>query len=292
METSRFRVSELREHPQQAETYSDHEFESLKRDIQTRGVRQPVEVTRNGMIVDGHQRVRACRELGVEEIDAILCQDTAQDEIDRNFVLSNLQRRHLDPVTKARALSALVAMEKRRLQDEGAELEGDLRDHIAEVLGGKISGRTLDRYLQFTRLPSLVQRVVDRGELPMTRALLIEKLSSAQQQQIADRIKNGEKARDVVDEFFPRKSSTTQDHPVDRYRMLVEFFKENISVMTAEHATLAGTAGPHIDTVAVLQQAEAFCRKMQDVEKKAQQNSLDAIRGMFPLSAAGHHVQR
>lgn len=284
METRRFRVSELREHPQQSETYTDlaeHEFESLKRDIKTRGVRQPIEVTMTGMIVDGHQRVRACRELGIEEIDAILCQDHAQDDIDRSFVLANLLRRHLDPVAKARALSTLVAIERRRLKNEDTDCEGDLRDRIAEMLGGKISGRTLDRYLQFNRLPSLVQHAVVTGELPMTRALLIEKLSPAQQQQIVDRIKSREKARAVVDEFFPSESSATEDTPADLYRMLVEFLTENISVMTAEQAALAGTAGTHDETVIVLEQAETFCRTMRDVERKTQRDSLEAIREMI-----------
>ena len=284
MQTSRFRVSELREHPQQSETYADlneHEFESLKRDIQTRGVRQPIEVTLNGMIVDGHQRVRACRELGIEEIDAVICQDDAQDEIDRSFVLANLLRRHLDPIAKARALSTLVAIERRQLQDTGTEFEGDLRDRIAEMLGGKMSGRTLDRYLQFNRLPSLIQQAVVTGDLPMTRALLVEKLSSAQQQQIVDRIESGEEARTVVDSFFPRRNSNAQDSPSDLYRMLVGFLDENISVMASEHSALAGTAGNHDETVTILEQAEEFFRTMQDVEKRAQHDSLEAIRAMI-----------
>ncbi len=284
METRRFRVSELREHPQQSETYTDlaeHEFESLKRDIKARGVRQPIEVTLTGMIVDGHQRVRACRELGIEEIDAILCQDHAQDDIDRSFVLGNLLRRHLDPIAKARALSTLVEIERRRIEDENTDFEGDLRDRIAEMLGGKISGRTLDRYLQFNRLPSAVQRAVVERELPMTRALLIEKLKPVQQQRIAERIIAGEKARTVVDQFFPRRSSKSEDAPADLYRMLIEFLEENISVMVAEQSTIAGTAGTHDETVTVLEHAEAFCRTMQDVERKAKSDSLEAIREMF-----------
>ena len=53
METRRFRVSELREHPLQSETYADlaeHDFESLKRDIETRGVRHPIEATLDGLV--------------------------------------------------------------------------------------------------------------------------------------------------------------------------------------------------------------------------------------------------
>ena len=115
----------------------------------------------------------------------------------------------------------------------------------------------------------------------MTRALLVEKLSSEQQQQIVDRIESGEEARIVVDSFFPRRNSNAQDSPSDLYRMLVGFLDENISVMASEHSALAGTAGSHDETVTILEQAEEFFRTMQDVEKRAQHDSLEAIRAMI-----------
>ena len=43
------------------------EFEALKQDIAERGVIVPVVVDEFGAILDGHNRARACRELGIND---------------------------------------------------------------------------------------------------------------------------------------------------------------------------------------------------------------------------------
>lgn len=282
MQTHRFRVSELRSHPHQNETYGhlpQHEFVALKDDIARRGVRQPIEVTRSGMIVDGHQRVRACKELGIEEIDAIICQDEAQEAIDESFVLGNLTRRHLDPVAKAKAIQTLVEIERRRSgANHNADHDGDLRDLIAKRLGGKVSGRTVDRLLQLLRLPPAICHAVSANELPMTTALKVEQLSPEIQQVIAARITSGQPPRHVVAEYFAIKQSAPQDTPAGQYQMLVNFLIENISDLDAASDHLAGTAGNHEQAAIVLKATAAFCRKMQVREQNARRESLGKIR--------------
>jgi ParB/RepB/Spo0J family partition protein len=285
MQTHRFRVSELRSHPHQNETYGDlpqHEFAALKEDIARRGVRHPIEVTMSGMIVDGHQRVRACKELGIEEIDAIICQDEAQEAIDESFVLGNLMRRHLDPVAKAKAIQTLVEIERRRSgANQDAEHDGDLRDRIAMRLGGTVSGRTVDRLLQLLRLPRAICQAVSAGELPMTKALRVEKLPGDIQQVIADRIAAGAAARAVVAEYLPRKPPTQQETPADLYQMLVDFLGDNISILDAACDALAGVAGNHERTADVLGKTESFCRTMQFRELSAHSESLNEVRELI-----------
>ena len=46
------------------------EFEKLKQDITQRGVQVAIELTPEGEILDGHQRVRACQELRIENSHA------------------------------------------------------------------------------------------------------------------------------------------------------------------------------------------------------------------------------
>ncbi len=281
MQIRRFRISELSAHPSQDNTYGNlppHEFSALKADIARRGVRTPIEVTSAGVIVDGHQRVRACQELGIEEIDAVICDDQSQQEIDESFVLANLVRRQLDPVAKAKALQTLMEIERRRRETADDPDGGDLRDLIAKRLGGDISGRTVDRLLQLIRLPAAIYRAVSAGELPMTKALLVEKLPGDIQQAIANRIASGDAARAVVAEYLPRKPLTQQETPADLYYMLVDFLGDNISILDAACDALAGVAGNHERTADVLGKTEAFCRTMQVRERIAQSKSLNAIR--------------
>jgi ParB/RepB/Spo0J family partition protein len=285
MEIVQRRVAELRAHQLQAETYGDlppNEFEELKGDIADRGVRQPIEVTQDGIIVDGHQRVRACRELGIEVIDAIICQDHTQDDIDESFVLGNLMRRHLDPIAIAKALERLVAIERRRNGvDSDRESGDDLRDRIAKRLGGKFSGRTIDRYLQLLRLPAAIRQAVSRKDLSMAQALVLERLKPETQDEIASRITAGESVRTVVAAYLPRKRATQEEAPADLYRMLIEFLDENIEVLESTSHDLAGKAGKHDVTTAVLEKTEVFCKAMRTLESKARQESLDFIRRML-----------
>lgn len=72
------------------------EFEALKADIQTNGLRQPI-VVHQGMILDGGNRYRACVESGVEPITV---EFNGSNIV--SFVLScNLHRRHLTPGQQA-----------------------------------------------------------------------------------------------------------------------------------------------------------------------------------------------
>ena len=74
---------------------SSEEYESLKSDIEKRGVQVPVEYDEQGNILDGHHRVLACKELGVKDWPRMVRVGMSEEE-KRNHVRSlNLLRRHL-----------------------------------------------------------------------------------------------------------------------------------------------------------------------------------------------------
>src|SRR5437868_14796972 len=64
------RLVGLRLHPEAAEVppITESEFETLREDIDTRGVLAPIEITEEGVVLDGRARLRAARELGHETI--------------------------------------------------------------------------------------------------------------------------------------------------------------------------------------------------------------------------------
>ncbi len=75
-------------------------YEALKADIFANGVREPI-VNYRGQLLDGRNRLKACKELGIEPMEAELDEDT--DPV--AYVLSaNLHRRHL--LTSQRAMCA------------------------------------------------------------------------------------------------------------------------------------------------------------------------------------------
>jgi hypothetical protein len=83
---------------------SREQYAALKRDIAAHGVREPIWVTRKGLLLDGRHRRRACIELGIE------CPERVYEGDDPiAFVASlNLHRRHL--TTRERAeIAAQIA---------------------------------------------------------------------------------------------------------------------------------------------------------------------------------------
>lgn len=76
---------------------ADDEFQALKADIAERGVLVPVEYDEHGAILDGHHRVRACRELGIKDWPTVT-RGGMDDESKAEHVLTlNLSRRHMTP---------------------------------------------------------------------------------------------------------------------------------------------------------------------------------------------------
>jgi len=74
---------------------SQEEYEALKADIAERGVQVPVEYDEQGNILDGHHRVRACKELGIGEWPSVIRRGMSEEGKVEHALALNLSRRHL-----------------------------------------------------------------------------------------------------------------------------------------------------------------------------------------------------
>jgi len=77
---------------------SDEEYKTLKAGIEENGVEDPIVHDEGLVVIDGHHRVRACRELGVD-MDAVPTKAVvglSDDEKREKAYELNLQRRHLE----------------------------------------------------------------------------------------------------------------------------------------------------------------------------------------------------
>jgi site-specific DNA-methyltransferase (adenine-specific) len=74
---------------------SPDEFESLKRDIAERGVQVAIELTPEGEILDGHQRQRACRELGIRNYPRRIVSRLDDEGKRHHAIRANCLRRQL-----------------------------------------------------------------------------------------------------------------------------------------------------------------------------------------------------
>jgi N6-adenosine-specific RNA methylase IME4 len=133
------------------------EFESLKKDIATRGIQTIIDITEDDVIVCGHQRVRACIQLGIKEVPVRILKGWTDDKIKEHLIKDNILRRQL---TNAQIADAGAELEKiyvgRQGGDRGNQYTGGKEAKETSVPLGKttdlvakdfgISGKTYERY--------------------------------------------------------------------------------------------------------------------------------------------------
>lgn len=73
---------------------ADAEYQRLKADIAKNGVLVPVEYDEEGNVLDGHRRLRACAELGIDDWPSIIRGELTEDEKIEHILALNLGRRH------------------------------------------------------------------------------------------------------------------------------------------------------------------------------------------------------
>lgn len=73
---------------------STEEYEALKADIGEHGVQVPVEMDESGAILDGHHRVKACQELGINKWPTVVRIGLSTEEKRAHASRLNLARRH------------------------------------------------------------------------------------------------------------------------------------------------------------------------------------------------------
>jgi ParB-like chromosome segregation protein Spo0J len=98
-------IADLKRHPNQDGLFFPLEGEEFERFIESLkgGLDDPIEITPDNVIVDGHQRVRAALELGWTHIQVWVRDDLVdQAAVDRRHIEANFNRRQLTGLDRAR----------------------------------------------------------------------------------------------------------------------------------------------------------------------------------------------
>jgi hypothetical protein len=88
-------ISELKIHPRNKEFFDDmsnEKWNEFKESIKKHGIIEPIIITPEKIIVSGHQRVKACKELGFQKIMVDMQTYKDEEDVFLNMLLSNLWR--------------------------------------------------------------------------------------------------------------------------------------------------------------------------------------------------------
>jgi len=114
---------------------TEPEFQELKESIRKDGLHYTLAINKGGVILDGHHRLRACRELGIEpKVEVKVFENVL---LEKKFVIeSNLKRRHLNKFQRGKLVLPLLEIEKelaKQRQGERTDLTGTSGKYFPDV---------------------------------------------------------------------------------------------------------------------------------------------------------------
>lgn len=189
-----FKVSELTPHPQN-EFYFDEmtgqKWEEFLESIRTSGVIEPPVVTNKRVIVSGHQRIRACKELGIESINCEVRIYDSEDRVLKDLIETNIRQRGTIAGSELKMGRIIKELERIYGIKNGVRndrklpqiAEAKSQDDLARELG--ISVDKLNRMKKLVDLPDEYMEMLESGRISANTAVsLISKLTDAEQQEL------------------------------------------------------------------------------------------------------------
>jgi ParB family chromosome partitioning protein len=160
------------------------DIDGLADTIREQGLLQPLGVVAAGheryRVVYGGRRLRALTRLQVERIPCILLTGDTHDLLLQQLI-ENVQRQDLNDLEKANAFKRLRDRLVEQAKQEDRPIgEGELDAQIGTAVG--LAPRTIRRYLGLLDLPLEVQELIRNGELTVTQAQHLRRISTPKTQ--------------------------------------------------------------------------------------------------------------
>lgn len=163
----------------------DEKMDELVESIKTNGVLVPGIVRKINdnkyELISGHRRKHAC-ELAGKETMPVFVKDLSDEESTVIMVDANIQRETILPSEKARAYS----MKYEALKHQGKKGDGNTLNVVGEGTGD--SAKTVQRYIQLSRLIDGLLDMVDANQIGFMQGIEIAYMSEEEQKWVAELI--------------------------------------------------------------------------------------------------------
>ena len=185
-------INDLKPHPRNNEFFDDMTGEKWKEfleSIKIRGVIEPIVITPDKIIVSGHQRVRACKELGIKTVMCDVHTYNNEDEILQDLLETNIRQRGdvggsaKKVGLRIRELERIYGIRDGSNNPHGinvGEKNSFTQSDIAQKLGMDV--RTLQNYKMLADMIPELSDLVDTGIVTKTTAPAVMRNLSEQEQ--------------------------------------------------------------------------------------------------------------
>ena len=219
-------IDELKPHPRNNEFFDDmtgEKWNEFLESIRTSGVIEPIVITTDMVIVSGHQRVRACKELGIPEIMCEIKTYKDEDSIIKDLLETNIRQRG-DIGGSAKKVGRRI-MELERLygihqgngsnqyeQKPNNSVIAVTQSDLAAKLG--ISVDTLQNYKMLADMIPELEELMDTGIVTKSTALsMIKNLSEQEQESLIESLDTTKKITKREVEKYIEEIKTLKENP-------------------------------------------------------------------------------
>lgn len=193
-------VDELIPHKKNNYFFDDMENEpwmAFLESVETSGVIEPIVATQDKVIVSGHQRVRACKKLGIKEVAVEIRIYDSEDEILKQLIETNIRQRGIGNTNAVKLGRCIAELERiygikngnnQHTERVGHNVQGSkTQDDLAKEL--EMSKKQMSRFKSLTDLIPELQDAVQSGQITATTAMgFVKKLSPEEQKQLAEQL--------------------------------------------------------------------------------------------------------
>lgn len=209
----KIKVSKLKPHPLNSHYFDDMQdavWDDLLKSIRSSGVTNAITIMEDGTIISGHQRVRACNVLGIDEVSYKLIEysdeDIANQKPIKDLIESNLKQRvpgNANPIKLAECFEFLrswYGVREGSANPKGTEIGASPTNcrsrktltSLAKEFG--VDEKFLERAHALATLPQEIKDLVEAGTISVSTASdLIARLSPEEQEQLIQTLPATEK---------------------------------------------------------------------------------------------------
>lgn len=289
---SRINPNVLKVHPRNAEFFDDvdgAEFDRLVESIKDHGVLTPLRVTKDMVIISGHQRVRAAIQAGCSDVPVIFDESDDENDVLMKLIETNFGRMKNDKVKQAKWLDEYMRLKGVRQGSAGKRsLEGNnsplKQEDIAKELGVDVT--TLKNLKSLLKLDPAFQALVSEGKISATTGFkVLAKLSPEEQTKLYGKlptdVKLSDKAVRAYVEELQQKADEDRQRAVNNTNKAMEensrLMGENDKLSRENESLRAGGASPEVQEK--LKQLEDERQELADKVAAAEKGK-ETLRGI------------
>lgn len=245
-------VNELKPHPRNNEFFDDMTGEKWKEfleSIKIRGVIEPIVITPDKTIVSGHQRVRACKELGITTVMCDVHTYNNEDEVLQDLLETNIRQRGDVGGSSKKVGKRIKELERiygiqhggdRNIQDEKNSSCSKTQSQLASDMGMDV--RTLQNYKLLADMIPELSDLVDTGIVTKTTTLaMMRSLSDEEQMELIESMDTTKKitqkeVKKYIDEIKNLKENPIIEKPddYDETKKQLQYYKSDYSNLKSD----------------------------------------------------------